>query len=580
MATVPRLTTQRIAPSPRQPTDPRTTSTAGIGAVAVGGALDVFAKELERINEARVSEAEVSFRSAISGLLDDPNTGLHTKQGSAAIEAWDSFSGQVQERASSVESALANETQKVLFRRRAELLAQDANQRAGAYVQRETERVGAEAFKANISLDQESIRAATSRGDLESAEQTIDSMDERIALYADSRGISDETEEGKAILTHMRQDARSASRLQQVNVLVDQKQVAAARDLYARYGSEMTTIDRAKATELIEVGGSVEEAQAESDRILATYTRIEQEGAAREAAKQLSGKLRDDVLRRVEGEFQVRRRLESQADANVLDKAMDLAMSTGDLSGLSVQDWVTLRRKNWMRDVERIASFTRSGAPVETDPDAMFQLLAATPEQLADPSFRSYMRTQLSQSDFMRAQELFAQPTIQGRMAQDEREIRAAASGAGIVPPQTAPGGWTKTQKAEFDQFRSQALEALQAARQQAPGGQLTPQQQRRTVQDLSDQTVLIKKFGRDPEKVATAVSQDDIDRAYIPIERIKKEDPDAIDALRLFASRNQFMLGPKSEKIGRMYAIPYLYPFASEEEIVQMRLAILRGER
>jgi hypothetical protein len=159
---VPTLQPARILAAPRPQVRAQAPDADAFGAGLGQGieqanrtAFGVWRQEMQRVNEARVLEADNQAAAAER----DATTALEQAQGKDAPQAFEDTTAALQKRQQEIERKLANPVQREAFRRAATNRLQSFENRGAAHVVRETRRADTQAMEAAVGLAYDQAKA-------------------------------------------------------------------------------------------------------------------------------------------------------------------------------------------------------------------------------------------------------------------------------------------------------------------------------------------------------------------------------------------------------------------------------------
>jgi len=475
----------------------------------------VFAREVQRIDDLRVSEAELDYRMRLRQAFDDPNDGLSTKRGTQAIEALDGFRSRVQNEVTKVESRLTSETQRALFRRRAATLAQEADLRAGQYVRGETLRVQKETYEANTALDMEAIAETP-----ENADALVRALDERTAIYADDIGMPPEA------IALARAEARSKARLAQIQGLVSAERPDAG-EVFGRVKGEMQAQDRARAEALVEQGDLIVQSQRRADDLFAAFGPNDERAALAEARTQFEGKLRDAVVQRLEQRYADERRLQAQSRDELMTDALGIIEGGGTLSAAQRAE-IARTYPQGLRSLDARARQVANGTAVDTSwPEyerlqAVFETgdlsairdlnLSASRHLLSDTDYKAFIdrRSNILRGAADRANRAMTPLAI-------DRQILIDLQEGEVVGKNVRTMGDLNDYPASnrvFTQTRLAVLQAIEAKQAAKPDDPLTGPEMMQAIRSVTDDLVVQRKWGGGKVIFPRAVAPDGVTEA------------------------------------------------------------------
>lgn len=220
-------------------------------------AFGVWRQEAERVNEARVLEAD----TAAAKHELETWTALESTRGAAAPEAFNRSLEAMQKRQSDIERGLANEAQRSAFRRASANRLQAFENRGSAHVVREARRADEQASEANLAIGLEQV--AASRNDWQTAAQlTEDTISKRVA-YLRRNGVEDaEIQRQVGVLRS------TATRRVAEGLIADDNDLAAKR-LVDQYGGYLTEEDRTALAGRLKLSSTKGEAMRLADKAFA-----------------------------------------------------------------------------------------------------------------------------------------------------------------------------------------------------------------------------------------------------------------------------------------------------------------------
>lgn len=448
---------------------PRVAQIAGaIGATAEG--LAAFAHERDRLDDIRVQEAEVQYRTEIAELFQGED-GLLTKRGTQAAEAWDGVTDGLRTRGSAAEATLSTDRQRTLFARRREALSQDAEGRARLYVDGEIRRTHTEQFNALNAMDLDRVSANP-----DVAETAIREADERVALYGQSTGTDG------AEITRQRHAMRSGLRAAQLTALANTENpeaIARAQELFAREQGTMTERDRQIVERQLELATKAVQ-EADQGRVI-------QQTATKILEATTSPTERNEMIAALPIELRKGVRDLVRAEQTAAKEARELEQETA-FSNLeaAVQRGVPLTDPRLASDVVKISTTQRQTlerytmAPTN-DNKAWLEFYEMSPADIAKLS-ESQFRAQWSQlsvahrddAERMRKEatsESTGPDGVRGYVTPQERIARAMREVAGLSPfqPMTQAGETEQEAAVRFQNAADLALRQLPEAKRRDP---------------------------------------------------------------------------------------------------------------
>lgn len=459
-------------------------------AAALGSAtraVDVFSKEVQRIDDLRVSEAELAYRQRVRSAFEDPRDGFMAKKGTDAIEGLDGFRGRLSSAASEIEANLTSETQRMLFRRRAAQLQADADAQAGRYVRQETERVQAETFTALNEADMQAIADNPMNAD-----SLIAAMDERTAIFGDDMGRA------SVVIVQDRAKVRSAARLAQVEALATRDPEMASKVL-TDHLTEIAPRERGKARLFVENATMDVRSQQARDELLVEFP--DDERAALQAARdRYTGKMEDEVTRRVRAVFAQNRETVTARGNDLLEQAIQAAGTNGNIDAvpLAIRTQLQTQYPSKYRAFTTYARDLQNGTIPVSSLDTIEELNDKTPDEWLKVDLNEY-RGRLSYEDFRtysNYQRGIRNPNSgTGRAGMTPPEIDRflwdQSKAMGIIPSGVNTMAQLRNYKSDADgytQLRTAIYDRIKAAAEKGP---LTAQEQEDIITATLDDRVL-----------------------------------------------------------------------------------------
>lgn len=503
MPTVPRITgpSVRTAPLPgvRPSVEALAPAAPALEAVTQGLARarqveDFRIREREKVDEIRVNAADVALRAAQSRLLLDPKSGVLQQSGLNAQTAGEKVDGEWTREVSRIESGLATDEQRALFRVRADRLKVETSARVMSHMGNELRKVDDDTFRALQDADASKVGELAREGDRSDLliRDTVDAAQQRVTLYADRNGWTPErTAQARLAMS-------SQLRMVQVAGLLEANRPDLAALAVTEWADQFTPQDRAKAQGAIAAGQERAVAQAAEDRILQQYP--DDERAALAEARKLTGEARDQVVSRVTARYAEQRRLLRETHAALVADAEGIVEQTGDWSRIPAPLWAQLAEVPGAQTaLKKQAQQMRDGVEPETDWDLWTDITEMSAKELAesDPRlWRSRLSPQLYKEVTDRRAAVLGTGGRAGTapevsMTAIDRTLLTRARSLGLIGQNIAtPGQLKGALGARYGQMRQAVMDEVARMRDEKKA-KLTPQDVTTAMQTVLDDMVL-----------------------------------------------------------------------------------------
>jgi len=460
----------------------------------------MFAKEVERLDEIRVDDAEVEYRQRVQALWSDPQDGFSSKRGEAAVSGLDGFRSQVQTIGSDIEARLGTDRQRDLFLRRSTALSQDVNTRAGTYVQQETRRMDTANLKAMEVLDLNDVARPEMTND--TAAGVISEGVDRVTKFLSRNGVAADSAE----MALARTETASNLRLAQIRALaespvpqdVDRAQALLATDAVQQ---QLTPAALQQARRSVEQNTLVHQSQAKSQEIFAAGL-TEAEALARARAT-TDGPLQDQVVSRIKVLYGERDGQMRDANEAASNRAMAAVFEGREIPAAD-RDWLAEHDPRVLLSLQSAREQKANGTPVRTDPATYYEIVQLLETDAGRDTFRNAnlmeYANRLSTSDI--TQFMTTQSNLRGGTrtigagltpTQIDTDMFNAANEAGLFGMRlVSPTAFRNNERARerWEQIRP-AVQGAVNDRSKSEGRPLSAAEVRATIQQTVDGFVL-----------------------------------------------------------------------------------------
>jgi hypothetical protein len=499
MPTVPRLDRPQVATAPL-PT-PQTTPMAEGGAVAsaalgagarlAGGITEIVQQERRKAQVIQANEAEVQLRRMRDQLLYDSGKGALSKRGLNARTAPEEFGAEWTRAEGEILQRLSDPEVRENVRLRALATRAEAEGIILRHIDGEIDKVDEQTTDALIADEMAAVVRTPS--DAARVAESITGATTLMRQRLERMGVPPEAVKEKVVRL------ASEARLRQVDALVRADEVDAADAVFAEFRDVMTPDDARKAQALVEDGGIRVRSQRATDAIFAQFGKDDERGALAKARGDYEGKMRDEVVRRVEMRYADERRLFNQDVVDNVNTALNAVEQGGEIP-VKQRDWLLTNAPDKLNQLRRRQRQVKNGTAVETDWDVYEELFnRMTNAELAKVNPADY-RADLSNTDYKTLVNRVAMLNQtggrgDGKMSpgQVTSELLQRSRAMGLIGGRiTSLSELNKTPaiKTRFNALSDAVTAALQD-REAAEGRPLTGTEQRAVLQSVLDDQVM-----------------------------------------------------------------------------------------
>lgn len=570
MPVIPRISEQRQG-SARLPTAQQST---GAPADAFGPDLSGLASEgikyatrvKEKADTARVMEADSNLMSVSNELLYDPDNGALNARGKNAFGIDDQVLQDFDKRTSEIRQDLTGD-QVTAFDK---LVSQRKQQIQGTLLRH---------INSEMSTYESNQYEAMVNGSIETATNNytdpgsigLELKRQSAAIMARSRAEGWSPEQESQAL----EASRSATHGSVIRRMLSDKNYDMAQEYFEATSDQIEGKDRDALAGMVEKGGKLSQAQAQSDRIFAVAD--DEKTALREAREITDPEIRDDVLSRLRTRYSEQRRLEEQEKADAFKAATDVIEGGGTVGELPpmIQGRLNNKQINALKARQQeIANPTR-----KNNWQVWTRVSTATREELAqfeDPYVE--LRPYLDDAHYNKALTLINKAKGIKQAASDEPDVSSSmtfmqqakntALLSGILPADKTPSEYTEQEALTFSRFQSEAAARIEE-RELDQGRKLTGQERQQVMDEMvmDENLMQIEGVFTDTDQFTWAVSQDEQGDAIIPIERIPADDQEFVKNLLRGNGAP-----PSDDNVQRAYAQYKLGNIEAFQNIIQGR--------
>jgi hypothetical protein len=306
----------------------------GEGLTQAGAAANkIYQQEKRKADEVAVLEADRQLGEHNNDLLYNQDTGVLNKRGRDAFGAPEEAMQSFDDRASEIEQGLANDRQKLAFRKQATTRRTDIDRAIQRHVSVERQQFDTQETESYIANEINAGIAAA--GDNERVDLSVDRTHGAYAMHADRNGLPDEWVNQKAT------EASSKIRVGVIDRLLAGGQDRSARVYYDQYKGDIAGAELPKIEKALEVGSVRGESQRQSDSILGETQDYQK--ALDKARKIDDPQVRDAVNTRIKDYFATQKQAEEERRATTFrNSASMIEKNGGDLRAIAPGDWVKL----------------------------------------------------------------------------------------------------------------------------------------------------------------------------------------------------------------------------------------------
>lgn len=346
---------------------------------AVGHVVSEIARvEREKADQTALLEADNYLSSWESQAVYDPEKGALTKRGKDAMGVPEAVGAEFEKRADAIQATLQPGQQQQAFaalrsRRRAQL---EMTLRRHTFTEVQRYQVGElEAFVSN-KRDSAIANAADPRRVAEDVDAAV------AALKAQGPRLGMSPEQLEAQVAAVRSQAYGGV----IDRLLSQDQVAAARAYYAEVKDQVKGEALAKIEKALEAGTLREQAQDQTERIIAAHPGdlAKQRAAAKEIEDR---KVRDETIARLEHEWSIAKRAEDDERRSWNVQARQVLDRTGDWRELAKLPFWSQLDTQEIGALRTYAEHRVRKIPVETNQARFYELIQAATS--SDPAVRA-----------------------------------------------------------------------------------------------------------------------------------------------------------------------------------------------
>lgn len=539
----------------------------------LSGVAEIVQRERQKAEQIAVLDAD----NQLSEVGLQLQTDALKRRGKDALGATGAVAEQWQQRASAIELGLGSESAKLAFRQRAMARWGTLHETVERHAANEAEK-----------YDEQTTNAAL-----------VNRLNDAITNYGDPTKVAGAIAEQRAILKDQARRNGAPPELLEENLatwtsrthaavidrLLTNGQDLAAAKYYAGAKDQIVGTDAANIEKALEEGTSRGESQRRADAIVAEHTT---RGDALAAVRAIDDpKLRDAVEDRVNRYFSEQKTVESEQRGALYLRATNLidakpGVSARDAVPPSVWTQLGLEQRNALENRAR-------GGNVENDDRRWLGFLDLRPEQLGaltQAQFETQYWSHFDQAHRERAAEQWAaardkvrnpkaaNPQLSATLTFNDRVTNTLKT-SGFLPANKTPAKYSKAEALTAAQFETEAAARVQEYELTTLGGKrkASGEEVQKILDDLVVKRVFIdKSFGRDPEKLASAVTADERGRAYVPLASVPAGEAEKIR--NIMTSNGQ---RPTDAAVERAYAAALLGDRDYWNDIVGETAAALR---
>lgn len=457
------------------------------------------------------------------------------KKGEQAFDTPDEVQASWEKSVSAIAGTMRTQRQKDAFQARV------ANEWVGldSFVQRHVaqERTTYDTQQTKALLDSKHDQAILNYGDPRAVDLAVNEQLATVKDFGARNGLPPEA------IAQQVADTRSQTYTQVIARMLDDGNDLGAQRYYTDKKDQLTGEDQGRLAKALEQGSILGESQRQADAILAKNpTKTD----AYEASKQIQNpKVRQETEQRLDVEFRRRKQAEEDQYDGVLNNALSYA-EKGGKPPASV--WAQISSKDKLV-IDNILRERATGQEIKTDNATYYKLsqMALSPDPAQQQAFTNAQLLsygdRLSRSDFQHFADLQAH-LKQGKQSQMKPAVATQSLINATIRSFTKTGDQLDTEKAGA--FTLEANTAILNAREANGGKPLDPRDEQKIIDEVGMRNYSVYKDGwfSDTQTPLEQIAPEDRTKAYVPYDRIPKEDQAAFEQ---YAKRQGFTLNRKN---------------------------------
>ena len=516
----------------------------------------IRAEEQDKADQIAIVDAENKMAELETELLYNPQTGVLNRRGKDSFTAPEDVDVALNKTIGEIEAGLTNDRQRLSFRRMSSHRQVDIMRTVQRHVSGERTEYDNEVTQSFITNERNT--AIANFNDQKRVGTAIERQRAAIADFGKRNGLPDEK------IERLTTEAISKTHVGVINRMLANDQDMSASSYYANHKVEVSGADVADVENALQEGSLRGNSQREADRL--TKTHDDRTSALEEAKKITDPKLRDEVYRRVNQEFDQRREIKRETQDNLYLRAVNIIDANPGKRARSVippHVWSQLELGH-RNALENRADGDGEGSG-EGNAGKWLQFIDLLPQDMAKMNQSEYetkYRQHLSKQHRNQADQIWASARDAVRNGKDytkdvelsqtlnfNQRFSATVRTSGLVEANKTPSEYSKTQSESIAKLQLQASNEIQQI-EQAKGKKLTGLEQQEIINRVVTSRVFIKRFGKDTETLPGLIEEDERKKAYVPWQKIPAEERSSIQ--RKMAARHTPIT---TSKLQRAYA-------------------------
>lgn len=488
----------------------------GRGLQQVGSvAADVYQEERQKADALAVLEADRRLSEWENRALYDVETGALNVKGKDALGLSDRVIPDLDATIGEIATGLANDDQKLAFRRMAQARRTDVDRILQRHAASEYEAYDAAETEAYLASSLEA--AAANYTDPERVAVELDRQ--RAALLSRATRTGESAEVTRAKIDAFTSDTHVAV----IDRMLSSGEYRGAREYLDANREDIAGTAVADVEKAVRAGTVRAESQAQADALVAKYT---SRAEALTAARAIDDpEVRDSVVTRVNARFDEAKAIEAENRAQALRDAADIIERSGSVDDVPVTLWDQLDAGD-RRALELRSRQVRSGVEPVQDDRRWYQFTQKTPDEIAGMNLFTELRPYVDDQHWDRA------VALRREIVEAKRGNKDAASavtstltfkdrlgntlvGAGLFKSATGLKG---EDAARFSRLETEAARQVQL-REQELGRKATGNE----IQEVLDQMVLQRvvidpgPFSSERERLLVELAPEDLEDIEVP---------------------------------------------------------------
>ncbi len=521
---------------------------------AINTVARIRAEEQDKADQIAIVDAESKMSQMETELLYNPQTGILNRKGKDAFSAPEEVNGAVTKSISDIEAGLKTDRQRLAFQRMSANRQADIMRTVQRHVAGERTEYDNDVTQSFITNERNA--AIANFNDPQRVVASVERQKAAIADFGKRNGLPAEKVE------RLTTDAISKTLLGVIKRMLANDQDMLASAYYTNHKAEVSGADVADVEKALQEGSLRGNSQRESDRI--TKTHEDRASALDEVKKITDPKLRDDVYRRVNQEFDERREIKRENQDNLYLRAANIIDAN---PGKLARDVVPPHIWSQLEIGQRNALDNRSrgdGDEIgEGNDNKWLELISMSPQDIAkmnQSEFETKYRQYLSKSHRNQADRIWKSSIEAVRKGTKSTELTntlnfgqrftATLNSSGVVDANKTPSQYTKAEKISVAKMQLQASSEIQQL-EEAKGRKLTGLEQQEIINRVVTSKVFVKRFGTDKKDIPVGmIEETERKKAYVPWQKIPAEERSSIQR-KMQARRTPIT----TDKLQRAYA-------------------------